>query len=71
MAVKTSPKAILTGNGNNKPFTKSRKRTSLAEFAFVNNIRPEVIAGFKVWLKGDLYHFDNEWEFLFKEYSNR
>lgn len=55
----------------NEPFVKSRKRTSLDEFAIIHNLRPEMKAGFKVWLKGKLFHFDDEWETLFKNYTNR
>lgn len=51
--------------------SKSRKRTSLEEFSVVNNLRPEVKAGFKAWLKGEYFHFDPEWEELFEEYKNR
>lgn len=50
---------------------KSRKRISLNEFAIVNELRPEVKAGFKIWLKGDYFHFEEEWNKLFKEYTNR
>lgn len=53
------------------PFEKSRKRTSLEEFAKVNKLRSEIKAGFKVWLKGQYYHFDDEWKRLFEEYKNR
>ena len=54
-----------------KIYTKSRKRTSLQEFAFVNNLRPEILAGFKAWLHGELFHFDDEWKELFNKYQNR
>lgn len=54
-----------------EPFVKSRKRTSLDEFAITHRLRPEMKAGFKVWLKGELHHFDDEWETLFKNYTNR
>ena len=54
-----------------KTFSKSRRRTSLDEFATINNLRPEVKAGFKAWLKGQYFHFDSEWEELYKEYKNR
>ena len=50
---------------------KSRKKTSLKEFAMTRHIRPEVKAGFKVWLKGDYYHFESEWDKLFSDYVNR
>ena len=61
----TAPEAIK------KPVRKSRRKTSLDEFAIVNNIRPEVKAGFKSWLKGENFHFDSEWSELFKQYQNR
>ena len=54
-----------------KIISKSRKKTSLNEFALVNNLRPEIKAGFKAWLKGEYYHFDNEWKELFEKYTNR
>lgn len=54
-----------------KTYTRSRKRTSLQEFAFVNNLRPEILAGFKAWLNGELFHFDDEWKELFNKYQNR
>ena len=31
----------------------------------------EVKAGFKAWLKGQYFHFDEEWKTLFEQYSNR
>lgn len=61
-------KAILKTENTIK---KSRKRTSLDEFAIVNNLRPEVKAGFKAWLNGDYYHFDDEWKELFENYNRR
>lgn len=64
-------KTQATASAKRKPFVKSRKKTSLDEFAIVNNLRPEVKAGFKVWLDGKLYHFDDEWKKLFSEYMNR
>lgn len=78
----TTQKAILTTDAEEtavskatrttaKKFSKSRKRTSLDEFSIVNNLRPEVKAGFKAWLEGKYFHFDNEWKNLFEEYSNR
>lgn len=54
-----------------KPIQKSRKRTSLDEFAAVNNLRPEVKAGFKVWLQGENFHFESEWKELFEKYIHR
>lgn len=55
-------------------FEKSRQRTSFVEFMLMKNVREEVQAGFKIWLKYNdkgYFHFDNEWEELFKEYSER
>lgn len=50
---------------------KSRKRTSLDEFAHRARIRPEIKAGFRAWLRGQHFAFDDEWEQLFKDYNNR
>lgn len=50
---------------------KSRKRTSLEEFAHRKHMRPEIKAGFKVWLHGQNFAFDNEWEQLYINYNNR
>lgn len=50
---------------------KSRKRVSIDEYAIVNDLRPEVKAGFKAWLKGNIFHFDEEWDALFEQYKNR
>lgn len=52
-------------------FSKSRRKTSLEEFSLVNNLRPEVKAGFRAWLKGQYFHFDDEWNELYKKYKNR
>ena len=54
-----------------KTYEKSRKRTSLQEFAYVNKLRPEILAGFKAWLNGENFHFDDEWKTLFEQYRNR
>lgn len=54
-----------------KTISKSRKRTSLDEFAIVNGLRPEVKAGFRAWLRGQYFHFDEEWKELFEKYKNR
>ena len=54
-----------------KPIVKSRKRTSLDEFAHRMHMRPEIKAGFKAWLRGQHFAFDNEWEQLFNDYNNR
>lgn len=81
MARTPTQKAILKSDVENiapdiiekpdKKFSKSRKRTSLDEFAIANNIRPEVKAGFKAWLNGQYFHFDEEWKKLFEQYENR
>lgn len=53
------------------PISKSRKKTSLEEFALLKNLRPEIKAGFRVWLKGQYFYFDEEWEVMFDNYMNR
>ena len=50
---------------------KSRKKTSLTEFALVKKLRPEILAGFKVWLGDKRFCFDEEWDDLFNKYVNR
>lgn len=50
---------------------KSRKRTSLDEFAHRTRMRPEIKAGFRAWMRGQHFAFDNEWQQLFNEYNNR
>ena len=50
---------------------KSRRKTSIEEFALTKNLRPEFVAGFKAWLKGQYFHFDEEWEKLYENYKNR
>lgn len=50
---------------------KSRRKTSLKEFSINKSLRPEVVAGFKVWLGGSNFHFDDEWEKLLYEYNHR
>lgn len=67
-AEKTAPDTLEKPE---KTISKSRKKTSLDEFALVTNLRPEIKAGFKAWLKGQYYHFDNEWKELFEKYNNR
>lgn len=62
---------VPTETTNSVPFVKSRRRTSLSEFATVNNLRPEVQAGFSAWLKGDIFHFDEDWTELYEKYENR
>lgn len=64
-------KEVSVAEQPKKPFVKSRRRTSLDEFAVVNQLRPEVKAGFKAWLKGQYFHFDEEWKTLFENYQNR
>lgn len=54
-----------------KPIVKSRKRTSLDEFAHRTRMRPEIKAGFRAWMRGQHFAFDNEWEQLFIDYNNR
>ena len=77
MARTTTQKAILKPDAGNTTDTiknsivKSRKRVSLDEFAIVNGLRPEIKAGFKVWLKGQYFHFEDEWKKLFEDYNNR
>lgn len=53
--------------------SKSRRKTSLDEFALVNNLRPEHKAGFAAWLKnhGGNFHFNDEWDDLYIQYTNR
>lgn len=68
---KTSNTTKVSKGNPSKPISKSRKRTSLEEFAITNNLRPEVKAGFKAWLKGEYFHFDNEWNELYTQYKNR
>jgi len=68
---RTPQKAILSTSKTTETFQKSRKRTSLDEFAAVNNLRPEVKAGFRAWLKGQYFHFEEEWKTLFEQYSDR
>lgn len=50
---------------------KSRRKTSIEEFTMTKNLRPEFVAGFKAWLKGQYFHFDEEWEELYEKYKNR
>ena len=50
---------------------KSRARVSFEEFNLTSGLRPEFSAGFKAWLKEDLFHFDEEWEELLTQYKNR
>ena len=67
---KAAPDSIVN-TSSTKNFVKSRKRTSFKEFVIKKRLRPEVIAGFKVWLKGQFHFFDNEWEEKFHEYTHR
>lgn len=50
---------------------KSRKKMSFNEFCVIKNLRVEVKAGFEVWLKGEYFHFEDEWNRLFEDYTNR
>lgn len=53
---------------------KSKRKTPLKEFAFENDLRPEITAGFRVWLEQSgksEFHFDSEWTTLLDEYKNR
>lgn len=50
---------------------KSRRRTSLDEFAITKGLRPEVKAGLKTYLKGETFHFDEDWDKIYNEYRNR
>lgn len=70
---KVTQKPILESGATTKKTApkKSRKRVSIEEYSIVNNLRPEVKAGFKAWLKGNIFHFDEEWDELFKQYQNR
>lgn len=70
-AVTLPPSAIVTSTLNADGNIKSRKRTSFKEFVLRKQLRPEVRAGFKVWLRGDMFHFDNEWDQIYHEYCNR
>lgn len=67
---KVMQKPILETTETGTP-QKSRRRVSLDEYAIVNEMRPEVKAGFNAWLKGDIFHFDEEWDELFAAYKNR
>lgn len=67
----SSVKEVKEVKSKKRVVPKSRRRTSLDEFAVVNNLRAEVKAGFKVWLEGNLFHFDDEWMQLFEDYQNR
>lgn len=70
-AESTTDVAKASSTAKTQLFVKSRKRTSLKEFAITHGLRPEMKAGFKMWLKGELHHFNDEWETLFKNYTNR
>ena len=61
----------VTNRPKTNGIVKSRARTSFKEFALKKDLRPEVQAGFKAWLRGDMFFFDNEWEQKFNEYFNR
>lgn len=65
-----APDSVVTSSST-KNFAKSRKRTSFKEFVIRKRLRPEVKAGFKAWLRGNLFFFDDEWNQKFEEYTNR
>ena len=70
----TPEEAQLKPTPNNKGTYKSKRKTPLKEFAFENNLRPEILSGFKVWLEqsgNSEFHFDSEWTTLLDEYKNR
>lgn len=50
---------------------KSRRLTSLDEFALDQRLRPEELAGFRAWLAGKRCASDSEWEDLHAQYRNR
>ena len=58
-------------NTQTNNFIKSRRRTSFKEFTLIKELRPEVKAGFRAWLKGTMFLFDDEWERKYDEYCNR
>ena len=68
--VNTLPAKVITTTKTNN-IVKSRARTSFKEFVFKKQLRPEVKAGFKAWLRGNYFYFDDEWEQKFNEYCNR
>lgn len=51
--------------------TKSRRLTTLMEFAADKRMRPEHLAGFRAWLRGKKCASDDEWEDLLQEYRSR
>ena len=71
----SNPKSKSYINYGNKLMTngivKSRKKTSLKEFSLNKHLRPEVLAGFKVWLGESYFHFDDEWDKLYYDYTHR
>lgn len=62
---------VTTSDTTKTTIVKSRKRTSLEEFSRKVRLRPEIKAGFKAWLNGRYFAFDDEWEQLFNDYRNR
>lgn len=50
---------------------KSRRLTTLAEFAADKHLRPEEQAGFRAWLHGTKCASDDEWEDLLTRYRTR
>lgn len=67
MATKKTKQTVQT----RPKIVKSKRKTSLDEFALVKGLREEEKAGFKAWLKGEYFHFDKEWKELFIKYKNR
>lgn len=70
VGMKSVSDSIVTVSNTNG-FIKSRQRTSFKEFVIKKKLRPEIRAGFQVWLHGQMHFFDNEWEQKFNEYTNR
>lgn len=53
---------------------RSRKRTSLKEYALTHQIRQAHVAGMTVWLLRNnlgMYHFNKEWDALYEQYLSR
>lgn len=63
-------RASTTGTKAPKPH-RSAILMTFREFAFVEQLRPEEIAGFRVWLSGQEHHRETEWRQLLAEYRNR
>lgn len=69
--ISTPTHTVKVPTKTNTPIVKSRKRASLKEFATKVHMRREQLAGFRAWLRTDQFHFDDEWQRLFQEYTNR